>query len=111
MAEEDDPRDELVTHVVRIQQMLQTGLELFYTADRINRVQNGTTNISRFTLKFGIQPVTACTVYEDLQKTTIDASRISNPDATTLKHFLMSLYYLRKYPTEDEMESTLDFSI
>ena len=110
MEEEDNARDELVTHVVRIQQMLQTGLELFYKPERINRVQNVTTNIRRFGLKFGIQPVTACTLYEDLQKTSVDASRIDNPDDTSLKHFLISLYFLRKYPTEDEMESTLDFA-
>ena len=110
--EEDDASvqsDGLVTHVVTIHRMLQFGLELFYSTDRINRAL-AITNISRFNIKFGIQPVTACTVYEDLQKTNIDASRIDSPDDTTLKHFLMSLYYLRKYPTEDEMESTLDFS-
>ena len=106
----DDERDGLVTHIVTVQHMLLVGLELFYKPDRIARVVNLSTNIDRFNTKFGVQPVTACMLYEDLQKTNIDDARIDEPDKTTLKFFLISLYFLRKYPTEDILESTLDFS-
>jgi hypothetical protein len=107
---ESGERDGLVTHIVAVQGMLQYGLELFYTTDRIARVENLSTNIDRFNTKFGIQPVTACMLYEDLQKTNVDDARINQPDDTTLKFFLLSLHYLRKYPTEDILESTFDYS-
>jgi hypothetical protein len=91
--------------------MLLVGLELFYKPDRIARVESLSTNIDRFNTKFGVQPVTACMLYEDdLQKTNVDDARIDEPDKTTLKFFLISLYFLRKYPTEDILESTLDYS-
>jgi DDE superfamily endonuclease len=108
--DEDGRRDDLVTHIVTVQQILQAGLDLFYTTERIARVKNDATNIDRFNKKFGIQPVTACMVYEDLQKTAVDEARIDAPDGKTLKYYLISLYFLRKYPTEDIMESSLDFS-
>ena len=95
----EDERDALVTHIVTVQQILLVGLELFYKPDRIARVENLSTNIDRFNTKFGIQPVTACMLYEDLQKTNVDDARINQPDDTTLKFFLLSLHYLRKYPT------------
>ena len=102
--------DALVTHIVTIQDMLQGGLELFYRAERIARVTLAETNINRFNTKFGVHPVTACMLYEDLQKTAVDEARIEAPDGKSLKFFLLSMYYLRKYPTEDVMESTLDYS-
>lgn len=103
-------RDDLVTHIVTVQQILQAGLALFYSPARVARVKNNSTNLDRFNTKFGVQPVTACMIYEDLQKTNIDDARIDSPNDISLKFFLISLYYLQKYPTEDVMESTLDIS-
>jgi DDE superfamily endonuclease len=103
-------RDGLVTHIVTVQQILQTGLELLFSEERIARVKNAATNIDRFNTKFGMQPISACMLYEDLQKTTVDEARIDSPDDTSLKFFLISLHYLRKYPTEDVLESTFDIS-
>jgi hypothetical protein len=105
----EDERDALVTHIaVTVQQILLVGLELFYKPDQIARVENLSTNIHRFNAKFGVQPVTACMLYEeDLQKTNVDDARIDKPhDDITLKFFLMSLYFLRKYPTEDSPSRT-----
>ena len=48
--------DDNVSHIVTVEEMLQTGLELFYTQARINRVKNNDTNIGRFNLKFGVKP-------------------------------------------------------
>ncbi len=109
----EDERDALVTHIVTVQQILLVGLELFYKPDRIARVENLSTNIDLFNAKFGVQPVAACMLYEDLQKTNVvDDARIDKPHDgdITLKFFLMSLYFLTKYPTEDILESTFDFS-
>ena len=99
-----------VPHVVTAAEMLQAGLELLYTKARIQRVKNHRTNITRFNIKFGVMPATACTIYEDLQKTTVVEAKITKPDHKALTQFLISLYFLRKYPTEDVIESTFDFS-
>lgn len=99
-----------VPHIVTAGEMLQEGLKLVYKCARINRVKNNETNISRFNLKFGLHPSTACAVYEDLQKTDVVAARIDTADETSLKMFLISLYFMRKYPTEDDLESIFDYS-
>ena len=70
--------DDNVSHIVTVEEMLQTGLELFYTQARINRVKNNDTNIGRFNLKFGVKPATACMVYEDLLKEVFYARRTNN---------------------------------
>jgi hypothetical protein len=101
--------DGLVTHIVTVKMILDFGLAIFFTQDRIGRA-GAATNIDRFNLKFGVQPITACMLYEDLQKTALPSARIYNPDDTTLFYFLSALYYLRKYPTESEMESLFDTS-
>jgi hypothetical protein len=56
-----------------------------------------------------VKAATACQIYEDLQQTTIDESRIIGSELQ-LRFFLISLYYLRKYPEEDDLESTFDYS-
>ena len=104
-----EERDD-VQHIVTIVQMLKFGLELFFTIARIDRVKNNATNVDRFTKKFGVKPVTACMIYEDMQTTTIEGARINNADEKTLKLFLISLHFLRKYSKESDMESTFNYS-
>ena len=48
-------------------------------------------------------------VYTDLQITTIADAKIEGGDLD-LKYFLMALYYLRKYPTEEDLTADFDFS-
>ena len=83
-----------VAHVVTAQEMLQTGLEMIYTKARIQQVKNHQTNITRFKTSYGLEPITAATVYEDLQKTSIAEAKIDNPSKITLKFFLISLFLL-----------------
>ena len=89
-------------HVVTIMQMLQFGLELFYAPARIGRAKQST-NLDRFNKKYGVLPVTACSIYEELQTTGIAIARIDNAGEIDLKMFLISLHFLRKYPTEDTL--------
>jgi hypothetical protein len=88
--------------------MVSTGLHLLYNVDRIRRANN-TTNIRRFASKFGVHPVTACTLYGDLQKTTIETARIVGEDSN-LRWLLITLYFLMKYPERDVLESEFNFS-
>jgi hypothetical protein len=104
---EDDVRP--VKHIVTVSTMLKFGLLLFYTEKRINRTKQKATNIGRFQKKIGIHPITASTIYKDLQKTDIDEARIDNPNDKTLTFFLAALFMLKKYPKEDDLESTFDY--
>lgn len=98
------------SHVVTAHQMLDFGLSLLYKPERLKRTKKEETNSIRFNLKFGVKPMSAASLYEDMQETEIDAARIENPDVRTLQYFLITLYFLRKYPVMDVIESTFDFS-
>ena len=90
--------------------MSKAGLSLFFKEERIKRAKKkDVTNSRRFLRKFGVKAPTACQIYEDLQKTSVEESRIVGNDLQ-LRFFLISLYYLRKYPEEDDLESTFDYS-
>ena len=99
----------IAPHVVTIEEMLSFGLELAgYKEPRVDRAR-AETNEERFAANFGVATATACTIYEDMQLTTIEASRIDGTPLE-LKYFLMALYYLRKYPTESDLEAKFDYS-
>jgi hypothetical protein len=51
--------DGLVTHIVTVKMILEFGLAIFFTQDRIGHA-GAANNIDRFNLKFGVQPITAC---------------------------------------------------
>jgi len=103
--EEEDLTDVFVTHIVTSDEMLATGINLFYMEDRISRATTQT-NVERFFHKFGLAPVTACLVYEDIQR--IQARKdLTDLDLT---FFLISLYYLCTYPKYHELESNFDYS-
>ena len=87
------------------------GCACFTRKKRIERVKNQSTNVTRFRIQFGVAPHTACRVYEDLQTTSVDLGDLAfEAGPTGLRFFLMSLYFLRKYPTYDDIEQTFDYS-
>jgi len=98
-----------VNHVVTFDGMLDFGLKLFYISIRIERAKKKIVNIDRFVKKFGVDPATACHIYEWMQRTEIDGARLVGNDRD-LKFFLIALYFLRHYPTEDEMNTTFQMS-
>ena len=71
MAAEEGFRD-AVSHIVTLEEMMRTGLELLYTLGRIERVKNESTNVGRFNLMFGVPPITACRIYEDAQRSNLE---------------------------------------
>jgi hypothetical protein len=105
---EDD--EYVVKHIVTASEILLFGLKLFYTERRIKNTKLRSTNVIRFRKKFGISPITASFIYEDMQKTTIDEARIENPNEKTLTFFLAAIFMLKKYPKEGDLESTFDYS-
>jgi hypothetical protein len=97
-------------HVVAVKEMQYKGLRLRgYTKNKIKDA-NDDTNRDRFQSHYGISPWVCCTLYEDLQRTSLENAKIVNGNNTTLKWYLIALHFLRKYPTEDEREATFDVS-
>ena len=83
---------------------LVLGLKLCgFSSKRINKVKE-TTKLLRFADKYYISPDVCSTLYEDIQSNDIE-DRIENPNPSYL---LLSLYYLKKYPTKHEMAGFLD---
>ena len=92
-------------HYVQAEEMQRRGVDLLgYTVQQIGNAKN-ITNFGRFKSAFGASPSTLCTIYEDLQTSSIvDDGFIVKlvGDDTSLKWFLISFHFLRKYPTEKD---------
>ncbi|CAJ1956085.1 unnamed protein product [Cylindrotheca closterium] len=98
-----------INHLVTPSEMMESGLALKgYSERRIKRAK-GKTNVFRFKHHFGVSPCTAVWVYTDMQITNIAGAKIKG-GILDLKYFLIGLYYLRKYPTEEELTSQFDYS-
>ena len=98
------------SHVVTLASMLAFGLNLLgYTLARVERAMLPT-NKERFLKSYGVEAETACIIYEDMQITDVAEAKIEGNELS-LKHFLMGLYYLRKYPKEIEIEQKFDYSM
>jgi hypothetical protein len=87
-----ESEDPVPTHLV-ISLEMQEGYD---------RSKKHCTNLSHFLESFGARPSTACTIYEDLQKTNIVAAKIKQ-SPLQLKYFLISLYFTRHYPLKSQM--------
>lgn len=69
------------------------------------------TNLERFRSHYGSNPIIYAQIWEDLQTTPIDEARISGADANTgLNYFLMSIHFLKCYPTEQQQVSRFQIS-
>ena len=99
-------------HFVMEAEMLQQGLELLGYTER--QIGGSNSNRKRFKSAFGASPTTLCTIYEDLQKTAIvlDDGFILQIDGneTSLKWFLISFHFLKKYPTDRDKEYIFNVS-
>lgn len=109
MAQPPSPR-ERPRLILTPKEMLQAGLEaMHYSADRINRVKNQSTNIQRFKDHFGCHPHVAATIFEELQITRLDSARLGKNKVSAF-YFLASLYFLKVYETEKRREPIFDLS-
>jgi hypothetical protein len=96
-------------HVILPGNVMYRGLKLVgYRRSRIKRATDAE-NTRRFRAHFGINPATACTIYEDLQNSEIEEVRMEGSDAA-VKFLLIALNFLRKYPHEDDLEARFDYS-
>lgn len=88
-------------------QLLRYGLELLgYSVERQRRVCRAT-NLHRFKSQYGSIPKVYNAMWVDLQTTEIEEARI-DLSTDSLDMYLMAIYLLRKYPTEDDLEPLFD---
>ena len=94
-----------VMHLVSPSEMLKAGLKILgFTKKQYQngRKRNHSANHDRFKSALGATPLVLCTIYEDLQKSTIvdDGFEVKlTGNDIKLKFFLVSFHFLRKYPT------------
>ena len=97
-----DDDNSLITHVVTPTEMMTTGLIITgYTEERLTRCSPATNKL-RFKRTFGVTARTMVTIYEDLQRITDENMRLVGSERN-LKWFLRTIFYLQKYPTEDNI--------
>ena len=88
--------------------MLDNGLEFAGYTFRNERVKADTWN-SRFKAPYGSDPIVYSKLFEDLQTTEIAEAQI-HEGKISLRYFLMTIYFLRQYPTEKILESRFGVS-
>jgi hypothetical protein len=59
----------------------------------------------RFKAHFGSTPKVCAELWEALQVTQIDNARVTNPSEKDFNNYLITLYFLKSYPTEEELSS------
>ena len=101
-------------HFVMESEMLEQGLKLVGCTDNQINSSKEETNKKRFNHAFGASLMTLYTVYEDLQTTSIVFEdefvvQISGNDVS-LKWLLISIHFLRKYPTGPDKEYIFNLS-
>ena len=94
--------------IVSPNEFMRIGLQVFYKERRIKCAKKST-NVKRFCKHFGVTPIIAAHVWEDLQTTSV-AEAMVPLEKLKPKYFLMALNHLCKYPMEDEQEGPWDLS-
>ena len=95
-------------HFVTVEEMRRVGLQLSgYSAKKIRRAKTPKGN-SWFKKTYGISHLTASHVYRDLQTTDLKDAKIIG-SVKQLRNFLMGVFYLKKYPTEADLERTFGY--
>ena len=88
---------------VTVDEIMKEGLLLVGFSVRRQRNVHRSTNVDRFRKSFGSLPIVYASVWYELQTVEAVGMRIDTQQAfVSLKTFLRSAYFLRKYPTEEE---------
>ena len=87
--------------IVTPDEMLRKGLELGgFDHDRQGNVRRAQ-SLERFKALYGSNPNVYAAIFEDLQTTQIPEARV-DPKVLCIDAFLMSLHFLKCYPTENQ---------
>jgi len=91
-------------------EFLELGLEML-GYDRSRRSKSSKKrNVDRFTSQYGSAHVVVAKLWQDLLTTDDQNARV-DPNKADACNFLVALYFLRKYPTEDDLEATFQMCV
>ena len=91
--------------IITPDQMLQTGLMLVgFEVHAIQKVSRNT-NLKRFRSHYGSNPIVCATIWDDLCHSNNPDARIDT-STVDVHQFLMSLHFVRCYPTEACLAAT-----
>jgi hypothetical protein len=90
-------------------ELMHIGLQLIGFAERRRQVCRETM-LKRFRSHYGSNPIVYSELFEDLQTTNIENARIVG-NAASIKYFLMSIYFMQCYPTEQELSMYWDMVV
>jgi hypothetical protein len=108
VASDDDEHDNGLL-VFTANEILMIGLKLVgYKKRRIRRAKKQT-NLDRFRGHFGSNPNVLAQLLEDLQTPEVEEAQVPL-EKLNIKHFLMAMHHLKKYPTEIEQEAMFNIS-
>jgi DDE superfamily endonuclease len=106
---DSDVRLHSVHHFVNPDTMMMTGLQNFCSKRQIRRWQQEKRK-RKFQRKFGVSPVVAVLIWEDLQTTSFPEAHVEG-NRLNIRYFLMALHHLKKYPTDEDREDAWDVSM
>lgn len=94
--------------ILTADQVLHQGL--ISAGFKTNRIQNvsRTTNLERFRAHYGSNPLVYAQIWEDLQLARIPDAEFVEATAQNFKLFLMSVHFLKCYPTEAQLSATFN---
>lgn len=98
-----------VMHVATSASILRFGLELMGIDHERHKAKS---NLRDFRSHYGMNPVIYAHIWYDMQTTNVQEARIdTSQEGVCLKNFLFALYYLRTYPTEDQLAPRWGLSV
>jgi hypothetical protein len=88
--------------VVEVTEPLMLDVGLGAAGFTLRQIENASeeTNRNRFCSHYGADTVSCCSIFRDIQIKDIGDAKIHNPNVT---HFLMAMYWLKRYQTETNM--------
>jgi hypothetical protein len=109
VASDDDEHDNGLL-VYTANEIMKIGLLLVGFKRKRLRQAKKKTNLDRFRGHFGSNPnVLAAEMLEDLQTTEVEKAHVPSEELN-IKHFLMAMHHLKRYPTEIKREPIFNIS-
>ena len=108
-AEAEARRAEAMMLILTSEEVLRRGLQFVGYDDRRQQRCQRSTNLKRFRANFGAAPIVYAQIWEDLLTTKMKGANIID-SKPKYDDFLLAIYWLRCYPTEQQLEAQFGVS-
>ena len=95
----------MVFFIYSTDEVLTRGLQLVGYSDRQLGRAKRETQVRRFKVHFGSSPKVCAELFEVLQVTSIVEAKLTNPSVNEFIKYMMTHFFLKTYPTEEELNS------